>query len=128
MVDLQPTKCNICNGKVIFTSNRIIYGKEYGSGKCYYCMDCGSYVGTHKPRPQEAFGILADKEMRAMKRICHELFDRQWENEPTIRERSTARKKAYRMLAEKLSIPVEECHFGYFDLAMLKRAYEVLQE
>ena len=101
MIDLQPTKCNLCNGKVVYISNSKIYGKEYGSGKCYFCTKCGAYVGTHKPRPKEALGILGNSEMREMKMKCHELFDRQWKNEKTSMKRHIARKKAYTELAVK---------------------------
>lgn len=123
-----PTKCNICGGKVIYMSNAKIYGKEYGSGKCYFCTKCGAYVGTHKPRPKEALGILANAEMREMKMKCHELFDQKWKNEQTFKKRCSARKKAYRELSGKLNIPIEECHFGYFDMEMLNKSYSILLE
>ena len=93
----------------------------------YYCTECGAYVGTHKPRPKEALGILGNKEMRDMKMKCHDLFDKKWKNEPTSRKRHIARKKAYKELSEKMQIPVEECHFGYFDIDMLNRAFELLE-
>ena len=124
--DLQPKICNLCDGSVIYTSNAMIYGREYGSGKMYYCTNCGAYVGTHKPRPREALGILGDKEMRDMKMECHRLFDAIWENEPDTKKRHNARKKAYADLAEQLNIPIENCHFGYFDMDMLKKAHEIL--
>ena len=127
MIDLYPEICNLCGGKVIYTSNAVIYGKEYGSGKCYLCKSCGGYVGTHVPRPKEAYGILADDRMRCMKQKCHELFDRQWINEPKEKKRS-ARKCAYRKLAAKMQIPVKECHFGYFNMEQLNMAYALLQE
>lgn len=126
-MNLFPTECNICSGKVIYTSNSKIYGREYGSGKMYYCTECGAYVGTHEPRPKEALGLLANKEMRDMKIKCHDLFDRKWKNEPTSRKRHIARKKAYKELSERLQIPIEECHFGYFDMDMLNRAFEILE-
>ena len=69
MIDKYPTVCNLCGGKVIYTSNARIYGKEYGSGKCYLCTNCGAYVGTHKPRPREALGLLADAKMRTGKKM-----------------------------------------------------------
>ena len=129
MIDLQPTRCNICGGKVIFTSNAEIYGRPYGSGKCYLCLECGAYVGTHKPRPRQALGILADKKMRDAKIICHTLFDRLWKGQ---RYATRRRKYYYERLADKLGIPVNECHFGYFDLPMLRRSYvavsEIIQE
>lgn len=112
---------------MVYISNSKIYGREYGSGKCYYCTNCGAYVGTHKPRPKEALGILGNAEMREMKMKCHDLFDRQWKNEKTQAKRRIARKKAYADLAVSLNIPVEECHFGYFDMDMLHKAYGILK-
>jgi len=126
VIDLQPTICNVCGEEVIYISNSKIYGREYGSGKMYYCTSCGAYVGTHKPRPKEALGILANKEMRDMKMKCHDLFDKKWKNEPTAKKRHVARANAYKWLAEKLNISIKECHFGYFDMDMLNKAYEVL--
>lgn len=74
-MDLHPKICNICGGKVIYVTNDRIYGKKYGSGYCYLCQNCGAYVGTHKPRPKEALGLLANRFMRETKMKCHEIFD-----------------------------------------------------
>lgn len=117
---LRPKKCNICGGKVEYIPNKFIYGKPYGSGFCYHCCQCGAYVGTHTIRPKEAFGILANEEMRKMKMKCHDLFDRLWST-------PQQRHKCYKWLANELNIPVEDCHFGYFDLETLKMAYEILR-
>lgn len=57
-VNLYPKVCNLCGGKVECISNSVIYGREYGSGYCYRCQSCGAYVGTHKPWPKRAMGIL----------------------------------------------------------------------
>lgn len=124
MIDLYPTKCNICGGKVIYTENSTIYGKPYGSGYCYLCTQCGAYVGTHEPRPKEAFGILANKEMRDLKMACHELFDRKWLGKKKARKK---RKDLYRWLSKLMNVPEEYCHFGYFDLEQLKKAYWILK-
>ena len=118
-INLQPTECNLCGGKVLYLSNAGIYGRPFGSGYCYYCMECGAYVGTHKGRPKEAFGILANMEMRKLKMACHNIFDSIWNG-------AEQRKLCYQILAEKLGIPVEDCHFGYFDTDMLKKAYSIL--
>lgn len=125
-MNLYPTECNICGGPVIYTSNSKIYGREYGSGKMYYCTQCGSYVGTHIPRPREAFGLLANEEMRDMKQKCHKLFDEKWIHEKTIKQKKKVRKQAYKELADKLEISIHNCHFGYFDMDMLNKAYEIL--
>ena len=128
MIDLQPTKCNLCGGKVEYISNAVIYrGKEYGSGKCYYCTKCRAYVGTHRNRPQEAFGILANAEMREWKVKCHELFDGLWKSQKLSKQRRR-RTVLYGRLAKKLGIPQDSCHFGYFDLSMLKKAHRILSD
>ena len=97
-------------------------GRSYGNGWCYYCENCGAYVGTHKNRPQEALGILANKEMRTMKMKCHDKFDRHWKNCGFY-----TRSECYEMLAREMGIPVEECHFGWFDMEHLKQAYEIVR-
>ena len=120
---LYPTKCNLCGGKVEYTTNDKIYGKKYGSGYCYLCTNCGAYVGTHKPRPKEAFGILANSSMRTKKMKCHDIFDSIWKSNkhPVVK-----RRKMYAWLAKELKIPISECHFGYFDEKTLDKAYEIL--
>lgn len=128
MIDLHPTTCNICGGKVIYTSNTAVYGRRYGSGMCYLCTKCGAYVGTHEPRPKEALGILSNKEMRSMKMTCHNLFDALWKGKPSKGSGRSPRRKAYRWLSDQLGIPEEECHFGYFDMNMLQRAYSLLRK
>ena len=125
MIDLRPTVCNLCGGRVRYTSNSEIYGREYGSGKCYLCEQCGAYVGTHKPRPREAMGLLADARMRRGKMCCHELFDAMWEGQPKAHKK---RNDLYKWLAGEMDIPTEECHFGYFDLVQLEKAYRILKE
>ena len=121
-VDLYPKKCNLCGGYVQYISNHLIYGKKYGSGKCYHCTKCGALVGTHKYNPRKAYGILADKQMRKLKVQCHDLFDKRWKG------RKTSRHDAYKWLANELNIPIQDCHFGYFDLETLQRAYQILKE
>lgn len=66
-------------------------------------------------------GILADADMRAMKRAAHELFDSRWS---TPAERA----RRYSWLALKLDIDASDCHFGYFDKPMLAKAINVMLE
>ena len=120
-MNLQPTVCNICGGKVEYITNDKIYGRRYGSGYCYHCTKCGAYVGTHKSRPRIAIGILANKDRREMKMACHEAFDALWDT-------SKKRKRLYKKLAKRLNIDAADCHFGYFDLDMLNSAYIIITE
>lgn len=121
MVSKYPKVCNLCGGKVEFISNDALYGRRYGSGFAYLCTRCGAYVGTHnKGYKREALGILANKEMRDWKMKCHALFDAQYQG------KRTTRSDCYFRLSKALKIDPKECHFGYFDIPMLKRAYELL--
>ena len=108
---------------MIFTTNDRVYGKQYGSGYCYLCTICGAYVGTHEPRPREALGILANAQMRRGKMMCHDIFDQMWKGKPHSHKKRAA---AYRWLAKEMNIPIEECHFGYFNIEQLRRAYKIL--
>ncbi len=126
MINTQPEICNICGGKVIYTSNASVYhGRQYGSGYCYLCLNCAAYVGTHKPRPKEALGLLADEPMRKGKRMCHALFDPLWKGKKNERKE---REKWYHWLAAQMDIPVDDCHFGYFDIDQLRKAYRILKQ
>lgn len=122
-VNVYPTTCNICGGKVIYTTNDKVYGKKYGSGYCYLCTNCGAYVGTHKPMPKVALGLLANAQMRKGKMLCHDIFDSFWKGK---KRASVKRKRLYKYLAYQLNIPPEYSHFGYFDVDMLRKAYKEL--
>ncbi len=121
MIDLQPTICNLCGGEVEYITNDKIYGKQYGSGWCYHCKQCNAYVGTNKLRPKEALGILATEEMKSWKISCHKLFDKLW------KEDGYKRGECYKWLADEMRIPVDECHFGYFDIPKLRQSYAILK-
>ena len=122
-MNTHPTICNICGGKVVYTSNDNIYGRKYGSGMCYLCIACGAYVGTHKPRPREALGLLADESMRKGKKLCHSIFDSKWKGNHKSHKK---RQDMYVWLSKMMGIPLDDCHFGYFDIVQLRTAYRIL--
>lgn len=116
-------KCPFCGGKVIFTSNKKIYGKEYGNGKCYLCTNCNAYVGTHPTgNNDKPLGGLADTPTRVLRHACHELFDIVWKS------RKITRKAAYKKLAELLDIPQNECHFGWMYGDMLIKSLNIMKD
>lgn len=120
MIITKPKHCNLCGGDVIHTSNAAIYGKEYGSGKCYLCTECGAYVGTHIPQPEKAMGILADARMREKKKECHAIFDKMWSN-------GKERRNLYKKLAKEMNMKLEDCHFGYMDIQDLEMALYLIK-
>ena len=124
-INLHPTTCNICGGQVVYTTNDSVYGRRYGSGYCYLCTRCGAYVGTHRPDPKRALGLLANKDMREWKIKCHELFDSFWKDRDGA---GRLRKELYKRLADEMGIEYEMCHFGYFDIRQLKQAYQIIEQ
>ncbi|USL16590.1 MULTISPECIES: zinc-finger-containing protein [Bacillus cereus group] len=116
-----PKKCTFCNGEVVLTSNKELYGKEYGNGKCYLCRKCKASVGTHNGTTRP-LGILANREMKILKKTCHDLFDITWKN------KILNRTEAYKRLARLLGIKQEDCHFGHFEIDMLINAIKVLSD
>ena len=125
MYELSPRKCHICGGRVEFVSNDVVYGRCFGSGKCYLCTSCGAYVGTHVSTPWRALGTLADGTIRAKRVKCHELFDTLWKGKSNS---SFKRDVAYSELARRLGIAEQDCHFGYFDSCTLDKAYVIVED
>ena len=115
-----PEICVYCGAPVIFTSNAQIYGREYGNGRCYKCTECDAYVGVHDGT-YIPLGRLADRELRALKKRCHYIFDPVWQGKRLRRDR------AYNRLAQLLGIRPEHCHFGWFDKDMLLRCLAIMK-
>lgn len=119
----KPTICRYCGSPVVYTSNAEIYGKEYGTGKCYLCRNCRAFVGVH-PGTDTPLGTLANEELREWRKEAHFWFDRIWKK-PT---RITTRYNAYEYLARKMGLPREETHIGMFEIEQCKKVIEFSKE
>jgi len=119
----KPTICRYCGSPVVYTSNAEIYGKEYGTGKCYLCRNCRAFVGVH-PGTDTPLGTLANEELREWRKEAHFWFDRIWKK-PT---RITTRYNAYGYLAKKMGLPREETHIGMFEIEQCKKVIEFSKE
>lgn len=109
-----PENCPYCGNDVVLTSNKEIYGKEYGNGRCYLCRNCKASVGVHGGKNGKTpLGVLATNEMKALKKCCHDLFDPIWKS------KKISRGKLYQTLSRKLDIDVQDCHFGHFETTRL---------
>ncbi len=115
----RPLKCPFCGGDIRYVSNAEIYGKEYGNGKCYLCKKCDAYTGTHNDT-NIALGIIANKEMRELKKQCHGIFDNLWHNRKE-------RNELYYKLSKLMNIDRRHCHFGHFDTEELEKALQILK-
>lgn len=119
----KPTICRYCGSKVVFTSNAEIYGREYGTGKCYLCRNCRAFVGVH-PGTDKPLGTLADEELRSWRKAAHFWFDQIWKKPLRL----TTRYKAYGWLAERLELPREKTHIGMFEKEECEKTIELSRE
>jgi hypothetical protein len=111
-----PTECPHCGGPVEVMHHDRLYGREYGNWPwAYACTKygCGAYVGMH-PFTNIPLGTLATKAIRDARNRCKLPFLKLTEK--------MRRTEAYQALADKLGIPFEQCHFGWFDVEMCERA------
>ena len=120
---LKPTICRYCGSPVVYTSNAEIYGREYGTGRCYLCRNCGAFVGVH-PGTDIPLGTLANEELREYRKEAHFWFDRIWKR-PT---RITTRYKAYGWLALKMELPREKTHIGMFEKEQCIKVVELVKQ
>lgn len=114
-----PTVCRFCHGPVEIRHHEDHYhGNSYGDWPwpwLYACRDCDASVGMH-PFTAIPLGILADKATREARKRAKAPFQRLYQSGRMTRD------EAYRQLAQRMGIPHEECHFGWFDVALCQRA------
>lgn len=121
---MKPPKiCPYCSNEVVLTSNKELYGREYGNGRCYLCRKCKASVGVHGGKKGKTpLGILATQEMKVLKKCCHDLFDPIWKS------KLISRSNLYRLLATRLEIEIKDCHFGHFETTRLLQAIELMSK
>lgn len=112
--------CPYCNCKSRLTDSAKVYGRSYGM--IYICWPCSAWVGVHENSGNKPLGRLANAELREWKKKAHAAFDPRWRNE---KPRSRARRDAYKWLAGKLGIDLNDCHIGEFDVDLCKRVVGV---
>lgn len=124
-MNLHPTVCNLCGGRVIMVSARDakMYGCDF-KRRHYVCTQCHAFVRVF-PGTDIAKGILADQEMRKLKGACHALLDPMWYGKKKARRKRDA---LYSWLSQKMDIPKEEFIFDRLDAGRLKQAHQILCE
>lgn len=118
---LISKSCPYCGHDVVLTTNDEIYGKTYGDGKVYLCRNCRASVGCH-PGTTIPLGRMANRELKRLKKLAHSYFDQTWKTKKRYRN------ECYQALANKMGIPIKECHFGWFDGPQLHQAINILKQ
>lgn len=123
--------CPYCNmpakmvgGEVIYPHRPDLYHKKF-----WLCQPCDAYVGCHPVNPRHGqdgtrpLGRLANAELRRAKSAAHRVFDPLWQE-----GKFKTRKDAYRWLAGKLGMPVDQCHIGYFSVPRCEQVVEICNQ
>jgi len=107
-------------GADLFPNRPIIARKKF-----YTCEPCDARVGCHD-ETEVALGTMANPELRRARRKAHQLMDALIGalSMRTTMKKYQARGKVYEMISHKMSLPVEKCHVGSFDLT---QCYQVNQ-
>jgi hypothetical protein len=116
--DYCGEKAKLVTGKEIYPHRPDLYKKDFWS-----CEPCDAYVGCH-PKTIDPLGRLAKADLRSAKSAAHRAFDPLWRGD----NKQFSRSKAYNWLANELGIPKDECHIGWFDLAMCQKVEQVSNE
>ncbi len=124
---LRGKICPYCHGKSELIDSANVYnGRSYGL--VFACLPCQAWVGVHKGS-KIALGRLAQQDLRALKMRGHAIFDPIWRGWIELGDpKDVARNKAYKWLAGLLNIPVEECHFGYFNEERCEKAIYLMED
>ena len=106
--------CPYCSGQLTLGNGSTIghYRKEYVIKAFWYCGNKEhdlAYVGCHKDTAIP-LGFVANFNLRQLKVDAHKAFNSLWSGKTA----HMTRKQAYIWLADKLNVPANECHIGWF--------------
>lgn len=101
---MSEPKCPKCGNEAVRTETRF--------GPRHTCCDLWSWGGAP----------LVDKDTHAARVDAHAAFDRLW------RSGSMSRGKAYKSLADKLRIPLKDCHIKTMPHEMASRVPRIALE
>ncbi|EBB3816506.1 hypothetical protein RPT62_001383 [Salmonella enterica] len=123
----RPTSkviCSYCFNDALLRKGELIpdfIGNFHFQNYYWICFNCNAWVGCHK-NTKIPYGRLANKNLRSLRRELHNIFDTIWESG------SLTRSGAYSWLADKLSIPIRECHIGLFNESICIQAISILKK
>ena len=133
----QVLICPYCGSEAHLQDSAMIYGKSFGM--VYLCDRypfCDSWVGVHKGTTNP-LGTMADSELRELRKNAHVLFDRLWKRPQVNHQVSKSqygdivkqyRTKAYSFLADRLQIPIDQCHIAMMNNEQCQRVISILEE
>lgn len=121
---MAKINCDYCGLAARLVTGAKIYPDrpDLASNFLWYCEDCQAWVGCHNGGAIPK-GRLANAALRRMKIQAHRHFDNIWKNWKG--SKTKRRGKAYRMLAHKMGLTVEECHIGKFNIDQCRQVIDI---
>jgi len=103
--------CPYCGSIAILRDANDIYSSNDNENKkllvCKNYPECDAYIKADKyGNPQ---GVMANKELRQLRAEAHRYFDEIFKNKILTRQ------DAYKLLSDKLGIPLQDTHMSYFN-------------
>jgi len=90
--------------------------------KFYHCGPCDAYVGCHK-KDGKPLGTLANKELRAWRKLTHDAFDPMW-----MDYGRNFRQEAYKWMSNVMRIDKSKAHIAMFDIDQCKELINHVEE
>ena len=100
--------CPYCGKKAEYIDSSRYYLNGVSYGMIYICRHCDATVGVHKGT-NTPLGTLANKDLRKLRKECHDLFDTLWRGKAR-----RSRQKAYAYMARLMDIDIDQAHIGMF--------------
>lgn len=113
----RRVNCPYCRKPAKFMTSKKYYGKDF-QRNVYVCHPCNASVGTHG-RSNRPLGTLANKDLRHLRKLCHQSFDTLWEGSKNTQ--MMTRLQAYQWLRKSLGIPKKEAHIGRLNILQCRK-------
>lgn len=122
MRPLKPTQ--LVSGQRVYPERSDLHHKPF-----YYCEPCQAWVGCH-PGTTKPLGSAANYQLRKARQSAHAAFDPLWRLMTGFSRQGSqsARKAAYRWLANSLGVAPADCHIGMFNLDQCRRVIDACTE
>lgn len=108
------TPAELVDGYAVYPHRPDLRKKQF-----YVCEPCDARVGCHG-NSRKPLGRMANAKLRRLKSEAHAAFDPVW------KKSSTTRTNAYKWLAGKMDMPVDECHIGMFSEALCEEVVRIM--
>ena len=120
---LRPVICPYCDKPAELVGGSVVYPSrpDLKSKRFYLCRKCSAWVGCHAGT-NRPLGRLADKALRRVRQQAHAAFDPIWKCG------KTSRTQAYRWLADKMGLPLDDTHIAKFTVEQCKQVVAICNE